>query len=73
MIASTVCPVASDLVSTEEAARALGISARTLTRYATDGRITPAVVLTGGRRNHSRWDVDQLREQLSRLARRDDD
>jgi DNA-binding transcriptional MerR regulator len=57
------------LVSTEDAARALGISARTLTRYASDGRITPAVVLSGGKRNHYRWDLDDLRRQLRELAR----
>jgi excisionase family DNA binding protein len=63
--------VEEGLVSTEEAARALGVSARTLTRYAADGRITPTVVLSGGRRNHYRWDIDDLRRQLRALARRD--
>ena len=71
MIASTVARV-DHLVSTEAAAKALGISARTLTRYANDGRITPAVVLTGGTRKHYRWNLDDLREQLRGLARNDD-
>jgi DNA-binding transcriptional MerR regulator len=72
LIASTVSSVASDLVSTEEAARALGVSPRTLTRYVAAGRITPAVVLTGGLRNHYRWDIDDTREQLRKLAHRGD-
>ncbi len=71
MIASTVARV-DHLVSTDEAAKALGISARTLTRYAADGRITPAVVLTGGKRRHYRWNLDDLQRQLRDLARGDD-
>lgn len=57
------------LLSTTEAAQALGISGRTLSRYAADGKLIPAVVLSGGQRNHYRWDLDDLRRQFRELAR----
>jgi DNA-binding transcriptional MerR regulator len=58
---------ASRLVSTGEAARAIGVSRRTLTRYVTDGLLTPDMTLPSGRH---RWDVERLREQMRELARR---
>jgi DNA-binding transcriptional MerR regulator len=60
----------ADLVSTGEAAEALGIARRTLSRYAREGRVTPAVVLPGRARDHYRWDVADLRRQLRELGRR---
>jgi predicted site-specific integrase-resolvase len=57
------------LVSTEVAARALGISRRTLSRYAKDGAVRPALVLPGG---HYRWDTADLRRQLTELRERDE-
>lgn len=57
------------LLSTTEAARALGISGRTLSRYAADGKLIPAVVLSGSQRSHYRWDLDDLRRQFRELAR----
>jgi DNA-binding transcriptional MerR regulator len=53
-----------DLVPTADAARMLGISARTLARYAQQGVVRPAVVLPSG---HLRWDVTDLRRQLREI------
>ena len=52
------------LVTTPEAARRLGISARTLQRYVQLGYITPDLRLPSGR---YRWDVDRLRDQINSL------
>ncbi len=52
------------LVTTPEAARALGISARTIQRYVKAGLITPDLRLPSGR---YRWDVDRLRAQINAL------
>jgi DNA-binding transcriptional MerR regulator len=59
------------LVTTPEAARQLGISARTIQRYVQAGLITPDLRLPSGR---YRWDVDRLREQINSLpVARDDE
>ncbi len=52
------------LVSTAEAARALGISARTLNRLAAQGQLTPAGVIGGAQRRHYRWHLPDLRRQF---------
>ncbi|HEX5121059.1 MAG TPA: helix-turn-helix domain-containing protein [Pseudonocardiaceae bacterium] len=49
------------LVTTAEAARALGINRGTLARWARDGAVVPAVTTPGGQ---YRWDMDDLRRQL---------
>lgn len=49
------------LLSTGEAARALGIDRTTLSRYALDGTVTPTWRTPGG---HARWDLDDLKHQL---------
>jgi excisionase family DNA binding protein len=59
--------VSDRLLSTGEAAKALGLSRRSMTRWVTDGSITPALVTPGG---HLRWDVEDLRAQLARLHER---
>ena len=46
------------------AARALGISSRTLQRYVKAGMVTPDLVLASGQ---YRWDVVRLREQINGL------
>ena len=58
-------------MTTGAAARELGISAATLTRWVARGLATPAEVTAGG---HFRWDLDDLRAELRRgraEARRD--
>ena len=52
------------LVTTPEAARALGISARTIQRYVKAGLITPDLRLPSGR---YRWNVERLRAQINAL------
>jgi DNA-binding transcriptional MerR regulator len=53
----------SRYTTTGEAARALGISSATLTRWAAAGTVTPAERTAGG---HFRWDMTSLRAQLRR-------
>lgn len=55
------------LLRTGEAARRLGLSRRTLQRYARAGWITPELELANG---EYRWDLMKLREQIRELARR---
>ena len=57
------------MVSTGEAARALGVNVRTLQRWVREGSVTPDLTTAGG---HHRFDVDRLRVQLDDLTRRDD-
>lgn len=54
---------ASDLVSTPDAARALGVSPRTLQRYVRNGWVTPEITLPSGQ---YRWNVAKLRAQVDR-------
>ena len=51
----------SDLVPTPEAAKALGISPRTLQRYVRNGQVTPEITLPSGQ---YRWNVAKLRRQI---------
>jgi RyR domain len=55
------------LITTGAAARAIGISAATLTRWAASGTVTPAERTAGG---HYRWDLAALRAQLPRTPPR---
>ncbi len=50
-------------ITTGDAARALGVSTATLTRWAAAGTVTPAEVTAGG---HFRWDLASLRAQVRR-------
>jgi DNA-binding transcriptional MerR regulator len=52
------------LVTTPEAARQLGISARTIQRYVQQGLIKPDLRLPSGR---YRWNVGRLRDQINSL------
>lgn len=52
------------LVSTSDAARAIGISRSTLWRWLKDGLVVPDVHLPG---KHMRWSIDNLRAQVSQL------
>jgi predicted site-specific integrase-resolvase len=61
------------LVGTGEAATAVGIARSTLWRHIQEGKVTPTLYTAGG---HARFDIDDLKEQLRRLAeerRREDD
>jgi len=49
------------LVSTTQAARALGISQATLSRWTARGYVKPAQRTIGG---HMRWDIEDLRQQI---------
>jgi excisionase family DNA binding protein len=52
------------LLTTAQAARMLGVSRRTLARYAERGQLVPTLVLPSG---HYRWDLDDIRQQLRAL------
>ncbi|MGH3903429.1 MAG: helix-turn-helix domain-containing protein [Pseudonocardiaceae bacterium] len=56
-----------ELVSTPQAAKTIGVQARTLTRYVERGLVTPAIILPSG---HFRWDLDKLSEQMDEVRRR---
>src|SRR5271157_5190917 len=62
--------IMSRYITTGDAARALGISTATLTRWVAKGIVTPAEQTAGG---HFRWDMTSLRAQLRRhnLGERD--
>jgi excisionase family DNA binding protein len=57
------------LLSTGEAARALGLSTRSLARWAQEGKVTPALVTPGGQ---YRFDLDDLRRQLRDQQKREE-
>ena len=62
--------MAAKLITTGQAADALGISRRTLAAWKKDGKITPAFVTAG---NHARWDLDDLRRQIERWRLTEDE
>jgi excisionase family DNA binding protein len=51
------------LLSTSEAAKALGISPRSLSRWVRMGKIRPTLVTPGGQ---ARFDLEQLKRQMER-------
>jgi excisionase family DNA binding protein len=53
--------MASDYVTTGEAAKAIGVGHMTLLRWMKAGHVTPAAKTPGGQ---YRWDLDDLRRQL---------
>jgi DNA-binding transcriptional MerR regulator len=57
------------LISTGEAAKAVGLPRRTLSRWAAEGLITPTVARPGQRVSYW-WDLDDLRRQLRELRER---
>ncbi len=54
------------LLTTTEAAKALGIAPRSLSRWARDGVVTPALITAGGAYRAGRywWNLADLRAQL---------
>ncbi len=59
--------MADRLLGTGEAARALGLNGRSVSRWAKDGLLTPTLVTPGGQ---YRWNLDDLRQQLRELNER---
>jgi excisionase family DNA binding protein len=59
-----------DLLTTAQAARLLGVSTRTLVRYAEKGYVTPEMVLPSG---HRRWILEDVRRQIRDLSRQRDE
>ncbi len=67
--ANTVRPVIDrpdGLIPTGEAAKALGVSRKSLARWAQQGRVTPAWITPGGQ---YRWDLDDLKRQVRQMPR----
>lgn len=61
--------MADRLLTTGEAAKALGFSRGALSRWEREGLVTPAAKSPGG---HARWDLDDLRRQLRNLRQHDE-
>lgn len=57
------------LLTSAQAARELGISARTIQHYTALGKLTPDEITPGGR---ARWRLESLREQFRRLREGDE-
>lgn len=53
-----------DLIPTPEAAKRLGISARTIQRYVEKGYVTPDLILESGQ---YRWNFERLRQQIQSM------
>jgi excisionase family DNA binding protein len=56
-----------EYLTTPQAAKALGVSERSLRRWVLDGLLEPDYVTPGG---HYRWDVDRVRTELREELRR---
>jgi excisionase family DNA binding protein len=70
-VASSVTGVAERLVSTGDAARELGVSRQSLSRWVLEGKVTPAARTPGGQ---YRFRLSELKKQLDwRPAEGDDD
>lgn len=61
-------PRRPELVTTGEAARALGVNIRTLQKWAKAGLLEPDHRTVGG---HARWDVERVRDELRNPSKRD--
>lgn len=55
------------LVSTGELAPLLGVSSRTIARYAKEGKLQPAIKSLGGQ---YRWDVEDVLKQWDEFHKR---
>ncbi len=58
---------ADRLLTTGELARELGLSARSVARWAQEGQLKPTLVTPGGQ---YRWELEDVREQLRLLRKR---
>jgi excisionase family DNA binding protein len=61
-------PRPTPLLTTSEAARALGIHPRTLTKYVSQGKLRPTLRLPSGQ---MRWDLEALKRQLGDMGEDD--
>jgi excisionase family DNA binding protein len=69
--AGSITLVAERLVSTGDAAKELGVSRQTLSRWVLEGRVTPAARTAGGQ---YRFRISELKKQLDwRPAAEDDE
>jgi DNA-binding transcriptional MerR regulator len=57
--------VARRLLTSGQVGRELGLAPGTISRYARQGIITPALITAGGQ---YRFDIEQVREELRKLA-----
>ncbi|MEY8039165.1 helix-turn-helix domain-containing protein [Saccharopolyspora cebuensis] len=55
------------LISSSELAKKLGLSRRTISLYAKNGAITPAIITPGGQ---YRWRYDDVVDEMRELARK---
>jgi excisionase family DNA binding protein len=55
----------SELISSSEAARLLGVSQQTLNRAVRNGSVRPAVVTPGGHRRFTSYDIAQSRREAA--------
>lgn len=55
----TTKPAASELLTPSEVARLFGVDAKTVTRWATDGKL-PCIRTLGGHRRYPKADVQRL-------------
>lgn len=60
-------PERRQLMTSGELAEELGISVRTVVRYAADGWLKPALTTMGG---HHRWDIEDVRRQMAEIRKR---
>lgn len=58
------------LMTTGEAAKALGIGRATLARWWADKKVAPTFITAGG---HARWDLEDLRRQVAAWRDRERD
>lgn len=56
-----------ELLTTAQAAKQLGISTRTLVRYAEKGYVKPEMTLPSG---HRRWILEDVRRQIREFGER---
>lgn len=54
-----------DLVTTGEAAKAIGVGRATLARWWANGLVKPDLITAGG---HARWNIETLKADLRRMA-----
>jgi excisionase family DNA binding protein len=61
-------PRPDPMLTTSEAAAAVNVHRKTLSKYVADGKIKPTLRLPSG---HMRWELDDLKAQLRALDDRD--